>query len=90
MIGIAPSRGPDLLPLNAIRHPPVGQSSGWYVWRGEAIPQDQDDFFVPSHVEHLSDHAPELEPYLALQPGWAVVLGPGYEDVWYDESYLET
>ena len=25
-------QGPELRPLNAIRHLPVGQSNGWYVW----------------------------------------------------------
>jgi len=88
MIGIAPSRDRTLVPLNAIRHPPQGQSNGWYIWRGGPIPQDQDDFFVPSHVEHLSDQAPELLPYLALPPGWGVVLAPDYEDVWFDEALL--
>ncbi|REH55315.1 hypothetical protein BCF44_101335 [Kutzneria buriramensis] len=88
MIGIAPSRGRDLLPLNAVRYPPEGQSNGWYVWRGGEIPNDQDDFFVPSHVEHLGDHAPELIPYLALPPGWGVVLAKGHEDVWFDENLV--
>jgi hypothetical protein len=89
MIGIALSRGHELRPLNAIRHPPVGRTNGWYVWRGEAIPQDQDDFFSPSHIEHILDHAPELIPYLAMPPGWGVMLAPDYEDVWYDETFLE-
>jgi hypothetical protein len=89
MIGIALGRGPELRPLNAIRHLPVGQSNGWYVWRGGPIPRDEDDFFSPSHVEHAKDHFPELLPYLALPPGWGVVLAPGYEDVWYDEAFLE-
>lgn len=89
MIGIAPSRGRDLLPLNAVRHLPLGHANGWYVWRGAAIPRDQDDFFEPSHIEHVMDGTPELVPYLALPPGWGAVLAPGYEDVWYDESFLQ-
>jgi hypothetical protein len=89
MIGIAPSRGQGVQPLNALRHPPQGQSNGWYVWRGGAIPRDQDDFFVPSHVEHLVDRVPELVPYLALPPGWGVVLAPDYEDLWYDAGPLD-
>ncbi|MFG1995769.1 hypothetical protein ACGFJ7_37940 [Actinoplanes sp. NPDC048988] len=87
MVGLALSRGPEVLPLNAVRHLPVGASNGWYVWRGEADPAD-DGFYSPLHVEHLSDHAPELIPYLALPPGWAVVLAPGYEDVYFDEDLL--
>jgi hypothetical protein len=89
MIGVARARGSESLPLNAIRHPPVGQTNGWYVWRGGPIPQDQDDFFSPSHVEHVVDEFPQLLPYLALPPGWGVILAPGHEDVWYDERFLE-
>jgi hypothetical protein len=48
-----------------------------------------DDFFVPLHVEHLAEWCAQLLPYLALPPGWGVVLAPGYEDVWYDPAYLD-
>ena len=89
MIGIAPSESRDPVPLHALRHAPKGQSNGWFVWRGEEIPQNDDDFFVPSHVEHLPTHAPELLPYLALPAGWRVLLAPGYEDVWFDELLLD-
>ena len=89
MIGIALSRSRTLEPLNALRHPVDGNSNGWFVWRGPGIPQDDDHFFDPLHVEHLDDHAPELAPYLALPPGWRVLLAPGYEDVWYDEILLD-
>lgn len=89
MVGFAFARPRHLEPLNALRHPVTGQSNGWFVWRGPAIPQDDDEFFAPLHVEHLDEHAPELEPYLALPPGRGVVLAPGYEDVWYDETLLD-
>jgi hypothetical protein len=89
MVGIALSRGPELLPLNAVRHLPVARTNGWYVWRGDSVPAEDDDFFAASHVEHMSDHAPELIPYLALPPGWAVVLAPGYEDAFFDESFIK-
>ncbi|WP_306208679.1 immunity protein Imm33 domain-containing protein [Actinoplanes sp. RD1] len=88
MSGVGLSRGSDLLPLNAVRHPPVGQTNGWYVWRGEPAPQD-DGFFSPVHVEHVVVQFPELVPYLALPPGMGVVLAPGYEDVWHDDAFLE-
>jgi hypothetical protein len=74
MIGIAPSRSRDLVPLHALRQPPQGQSNGWYAWRGDDIPQDDTDFSVPLHIEHLADHEPDLVPYLALPPGWRVLL----------------
>ena len=89
MIGVALSRGPQLLPLNAIRHRPVGRSNGWYVWRGGPIPQGEDDYFSPSHLEYARDDFPNLLPYLALPPGWGVILAPGHEDVWYGETFLD-
>ena len=89
MIGFALSRPRELEPLNALRHPIQGSGNGWFVWRGPAIPPADDKFFAPMHVEHLHEYAPELEPYLALPPGWGVVLSPDYEDVWYDETLLE-
>jgi len=88
VIGVGLSRSSELLPLNAIRHPPVGQSNGWYVWRGEPAPQD-DDFFSPIHVEHAKSHFPELVAYLALPPGMGLILAPDHEDVWHDEAFLE-
>ncbi|MFE9874647.1 hypothetical protein ACFYON_28860 [Micromonospora sp. NPDC005686] len=87
-VGFALSRPRELEPLNALRHPIVGDSNGWFVWRGAAIPQDDDTFFAPLHVEHLEEHTAELVPYLALPPGWGVVLAPAYEDVWYDETLV--
>jgi hypothetical protein len=39
-------------------------------------------------VEHIADHVPELLPYLALPAGWRVLIAPGYEDVWYDETLI--
>ena len=86
MVGIAVSRPRELQPLHALRHPVVGTSNGWFVWRGGDIPQEDDRFFEPMHVEHLAEHVPELVPYLALPPGWRVLLAPDYEDVWYDED----
>ncbi|WP_438872782.1 immunity protein Imm33 domain-containing protein [Paractinoplanes deccanensis] len=87
MVGIALSRGPKLVPLNTVRHLPVGSTNGWYVWRGDQRPDDA-DFFSASHVEHMPEQVPELLPYLALPPGWGVVLAPGYEDVFFDEAFV--
>jgi hypothetical protein len=89
MIGVALGRAAAAEPLNAIRHPPVGQSNGWYVWRGGQIPHDDDEFFSPMHIEHATSRFPGLLPYLALPLGFGVILAPGYEDVWQDEALLE-
>jgi hypothetical protein len=74
-------------PLNALRHPPEGSTCGWYIWGGEELSEDV-DFFQPLHVRHLVQHCPAIVPYLALAPGWRVLLAPGQEDVWYDTAIL--
>jgi hypothetical protein len=38
------------------------------------------------HASHLGDYVPELMRYLALPPGWRVLLAPGQVDVWFDQS----
>ena len=86
-VGIARNVRSGLQPLNALRHPPEGETCGWYIWAGEEL-SEADDFFAPLHLAHLGDWCPQLLPYLALPPGWRVLLAPGYEDVWYDESLI--
>lgn len=86
-VGISRSVRDGVLPLNGIRHLPVGETTGWYIWAGEELSQDE-DFFVPLHVEHLSAWCPQVVPYLALPPGWRFLLAPGYEDVWFDSSIV--
>jgi hypothetical protein len=75
-------------PLNALHHKPEGGTCGWYIWGGEK-PSTEPEFFEPLCVEHLAEHAPSLIPYLALGPGWRVLLTPEYEDVWFDQALLE-
>ena len=75
------------LPLNALRHSPEGGTCGWYIWGGETMSQDP-DFFQPLHVAHLSDYCPDLIPFLALSPGWRVLLAPGQTEVWFDRDIL--
>ncbi len=74
-------------PLNALRHPPEGGTSGWYIWGGEELSEDP-DFFKPLHVKHLANYCPEIIPYLGLGPGWRVLLAPNYKDVWFDEKLI--
>jgi hypothetical protein len=77
-----------LLPLNALRHPPEHGTCGWYIWGGSELPRDP-EFFQALHVEHLNEYCAQRLPFLALAPGWRVLLAPGYEDVWYDETLLD-
>ena len=88
-VGIALNVRDGGQPLNAIRHLPVGDTTGWYIWAGEIDPRTEgDDFFVPLHTRHLPEWRPEILPYLALPPGFGVVLGTDYEDVWFDEELV--
>lgn len=75
-------------PLNGMRHPPEGETTGWYIWAGEDIGTDP-DFFVPLHVAHLEQWCPTILPFLGLPPGWRFLIAEGYEDVWEDRTLLD-
>lgn len=86
-VGVARNVASGLQPLNGLRHPPEGDTTGWYIWAGETLEQDP-DFFQPMHVDHLYAIRPDVIPYLALPPGWRFLLAPDHEDVWQDVSLL--
>lgn len=75
------------LPINGLRHQPEDGTCGWFVWAGGTF-SDNSELFQPMHVSHLSEHCPDVLPYLGLEPGWRFLIAPGYEDVWFDESLL--
>lgn len=86
-LGSARNIDSRMQPLNGLRHPPVGDTCGWYIWRGPELPQDA-DYFQPMHVAHLSDECPEAMAFLGLPPGWRFLSAEGQIDVWYDEALL--
>ncbi|MEQ1521401.1 MAG: hypothetical protein ABL936_09045 [Aestuariivirga sp.] len=86
-VGIAKNVKTNILPVNGMRHPPVGDTTGWYIWAGEHLSKAP-DFFVPLHVSHLDEWRPELKKYLGLPPGWRFLVANKYEDVWFDENLL--
>jgi len=86
-VGISRNVREGVVPVNALRHPRERNTSGWYIWAGETL-SDADDFFVPLHASHVGDWCAEIVPYLALPPGFRVLLVPGYEDVWTDPSLV--
>ena len=88
-VGIADNVRTGLLPINGLRHPPIGDMTGWFIWAGEEL-SDSPDFFVPLHVEHLDEWCPQARKYLGLPPGWRFLIANEYEDVWFDESLLAT
>lgn len=73
----------DLLPLTAVRLKPENGTCGWYIHGGEYAADD--DFYQPLHVVHLAELCPQILPYLALAPGFKVMLAPDFEDVWYED-----
>lgn len=86
-VGIAHNVRDRLLPINGLRHPPEGDTTGWYIWAGEE-PSNDPDFFVPIHVEHLIEWCPDAIRFLGLPPGWRFLVAHDYEDVWEDQSLL--
>ena len=87
-VGIAENVRDGVYPINGLRHSPVGDTSGWYIWAGEEMGQD-DNFFLPLHAEHLAEWCPDVEKYLGLAPGWRFLIAPDFEDVWFDASLLD-
>ena len=86
-VGISESALVGSRPLHGLRHPPEGDTSGWYLWSGEL--SDAPDFFRPCHVEHVAEVLPEVIPYLSLPPGWRFSIASGHEDAWEDPSLLD-
>jgi hypothetical protein len=76
-----------MLPLHALRLNPENNTCGWYIHGGEF--STDPDFYQPLHVTHLAEYCPDIVPYLALPPGWRVLLAPDHEDVWFDEEMLK-
>jgi hypothetical protein len=85
-VGLARNVGKGVWPIHGLRHPPQGDTTGWYIWAGELA--HTADFFEPVHVAHLPSIAPEVLPYLGLGPGWRFLIAPEQEDVWEDPSLL--
>ena len=87
-VGISENVRDQLEPINGLRHPPEGDTTGWYIWAGEEL-SDAADFFRPLHVEHLDHWCPRIQKFLGLAPGWRFLVTGEFEDVWFDDSLLE-
>ena len=86
-IGISLNVKEKIIPINGLRHPPEGDTTGWYIWAGEEY-SDDPEFFKPLHVSHIEEWCEEIDKYLGLGPGWRFLIAGDYVDVWYDESLL--
>ena len=87
-VGVSRSVRDGVLPLNGLRHPPQGDTTGWYIWAG-GEPSAEADFFVPLHVAHLQEWCPDVMRFLALPPGYRFLVAGDTEDVWEDPALLE-
>ena len=87
-VGISLNVKDRVEPINGLRHPPQGETSGWYIWAGEDLSKAP-DFFKPLHAEHLQERCPAVLKFLALPPGWRFLIAEGHEDVWFDATLLE-
>jgi hypothetical protein len=85
-IGLSRNFDMHRYPINGLRHPPEGDTTGWYVWSGAW--SDAPDFFQPHHLYHLYSRYPDLIKYLGLAAGWRFLFAPDHEDVWQDRSLL--
>ena len=87
-VGLARNVRQGVLPINGVRHVPVGDTSGWYIWAGETL-SVAEDFFQPLHIGHLHEDCPQVIKYLGLAPGWRFLIAGDYEDVWFDADVLK-
>lgn len=89
LIGISENTDGKNVPINGLRHPKQGDSSGWYIWSGKELPQDK-SFFKPFHAHHLVERCPQALRFLGLPVGYRFLIdNDGYMDVWYDPSLLD-
>jgi len=77
----------DSLPINGLRHPPNGDTNGWYIWGGKEL-STHPDFFSPLHMQHVLNRRPEVVKYLGLPPGYRFLVAGNYVDVWFDPKLL--
>jgi hypothetical protein len=87
-VGVSRNLKSTIVPVNGLRHPPAGDTTGWYLWAGEGGPPSDPEFFVPLHVAHLSTWRPEVLKFLGLPPGWRFLTDGTYEDVWHDSALV--
>ena len=74
--------------VQGLRTRPEDGTCGWYFTAGDDYSEDA-EFFKPLHVAHLERYCPEVLPYLALPPGWRIIVGTGLEQVRFDATLLE-
>jgi hypothetical protein len=87
-VGIARNVRMGIQPLNGMRHPAEGDTTGWYIWAGEEL-SAAPDFFEALHVSHLEEWCPAALKFLGLPPGWRFLIAGDHVDVWEDRQLLD-
>lgn len=87
LLGLSSNTDGINIPINGLRHPQEGDTSGWYIWSGKEFTQDK-DFFKPMHAKHLKDISPMIMKFLGLPPGYRFLYTGDYLDIWYDPDLL--
>ncbi|MEM1414012.1 MAG: DUF2199 domain-containing protein [Myxococcota bacterium] len=82
VVGLSRTAGRIDLPLHGARLNPSPGASGWFIWRGEH--SDDEDFYRPVCIAHLSSTCPQALPFLSLPPGWRFYREGDFVDVWFD------
>ena len=75
-------------PLNGLRHPPAGGTTGWYLWAGEDPLPRPPTSSCPCTWPTRQNGAPRRRRTWRPRPGWRFVPAPGHEDVRYDAALL--
>ncbi|HSW97259.1 MAG TPA: hypothetical protein VLF89_05525 [Candidatus Saccharimonadales bacterium] len=88
MLGISDNTDGVNIPINGLRHPQEGDSSGWYIWSGKEF-FERADFFKPSHAKHLKTNCSMILKFLGLPPGYRFLYTGDYLDIWYDPELLK-
>ncbi|WP_456239028.1 immunity protein Imm33 domain-containing protein [Ruegeria haliotis] len=88
-VDISQSALDGILPLNGLRHPKENDTTGWYIWGGEQLSEDE-DYFKPLHTAHLELKCTLALKFLSLPPGWRFLTDGTYEDVWFDANLFVT
>ncbi len=67
-VGIATNVRDEIVPINGFRHPPQGDTTGWYIYSGEEL-SDDPDFFNHCMLSILTIGALNLRSILGCHRG---------------------
>lgn len=84
-VGLADNILDQIDPINGLRHPAEKDTTGWYFWAGQEF-STKKDWFKPYCVKDLVHIKPELIKYLALPPGYRILID---SKVYYTQKFVQ-